>query len=389
MQSAGMRSEEMAEHDYFAHYSPVSGVWPNKMVRDQGYALPSSWSDDTNYIESLAAGDWYDQAAVPLDALIVDQGLAAATHRRHLLGADGFYAANREIGVGHATNPDSTYSNYWSVHIARQENASVFLTGVAFADRSGNGRYDMGEGLPGVTVQAGGLVTTSNDAGGFSIALSPNRQYRVLASGPGLSAPVTTNVYLADANVEVDIVSGVSGAYLDFADEPTSAWTNPRHRLDVSGNQIVDPVDALQIINHLNTIGAGPLSLPDASAQVQPPFLDTDADGQVLPHDVLLVINDLNRPSNSGEGEGMPASRTCCRSRRTVRRQACRRRTCRMPSARSGLPESVMMLVRPLASRPFFRLPPTNVRSATRGRADSPAATRHWTSCRRNSPPGG
>ena len=181
MRSASVRSDEMAEHDYFGHQSPVTGDWPNKVARDQGYALPSGWSDDTNYIESIAAGDWYDQAAAPFNALIVDQGLPTAAHRRHLLGVDAFYAENREIGVGYATNPASTYSRYWTVHIARQESADVFLTGVVFADGNGNGRYDAGEGLPEVTVQAAGRVATTNEAGGFSLAVPPNGSYRISA----------------------------------------------------------------------------------------------------------------------------------------------------------------------------------------------------------------
>ncbi len=304
MQSAGMRSEEMAEHDYLGHQSLVTGVWPNELARDQGYALPSSWPDDNNFIESIAAGNWYDQAAASLDALIVDQGLPATTHRRHLLGVDEFYAENREIGVGYATDPDSTYGRYWAVHIARQENMDVFLTGVVFGDGNGSGRYDAGEGLPGVTVQAVGRSVTTNDAGGFSIAVPPNGSYRISASGAGLAVPVTANVLMAGANVEVDILSGVGGAYLDFASEPTSAWTNPRDRLDVSDNQVVDPLDALQVISRLNTIGPGNLFPPDATEQVLPPFLDTDGDGQVMPHDVLLVVNDLNRTPDSAEGEG-------------------------------------------------------------------------------------
>lgn len=302
MRSASARVEEMAQLDYFGHQSPVTGDWPNKVARDQGYDLPSGWADDKNFIESIAAGDWYDRATVPLDALIVDQGLPTAYHRRHLLGVDGFYAENRELGVGYATNLAATYRRYWAVHIAHRANDDVFLTGVVFADSSGNGRYDAGEGLAGVTVQAAGRVAMANEAGGFSLAVPPNGTYRLSASGPGLPVPVTANVVVSEENVEVDIVSGVSGAYLRFAHVPTSGWTNPVNRLDVSDNQLVDALDALQVINHLNTIGPGLLAPPDAAGGLQPPFLDADGDGQVLPHDALLVINDLNRANSEGEG---------------------------------------------------------------------------------------
>jgi hypothetical protein len=304
MRSAGRHSDEMAQHDYVGHQSPVTGVWPNQMARDQGYLLPSAWPNANNFIESVAAGDWYDSAGVPLEAFLVDQGLPTADHRRHLLGIDSFYAENREIGVGYATEANSTYGHYWTVHVARQETPGIFLTGVVYDDGNGNGRYDAGEGLPGVTVQANGLIATANDAGGYSLAVSASGRYWIMASGPQLAVPVTGSVLVADANVEVDIVSGVRGVYLDFADKPTSAWTNPRDRLDVSDNAVVDPLDALQVINHLNATGPGQLSPDDLPDGVPPPLLDVDGDGNVLPQDVLFVINFLNRSDGPGEGEG-------------------------------------------------------------------------------------
>ncbi len=305
MQSAGLRSDEMAQHDYFGHLSPVTGDWPNKVARDQGYDLPSGWADDENYIESISAGDWYDQAAAPLHALIVDQGRSTAGHRRHLLGVDAFYAENREIGVGYAADPASSYGRYWTVHIARRDPAEVFVTGVVFDDGDGDGRYDPGEGLPGVTLQAGDFSATTNDAGGFSLAVAPNRWYRIHASEPGSAVLATGNVLVGDANVEVDIRSGISGAFVNFANQPTSAWTNPQDRLDVSANRDVEPLDALQIINHLNATGPGQPALPAALAEPQPPFLDTDGDALVLPRDALLVINGLNRTPGGGEGESL------------------------------------------------------------------------------------
>jgi hypothetical protein len=114
---------------------------------------------------------------------------------------------------------------------------------------------------------------------------------------------VTGSVLVAAANVHLDVISGVRGVYLDFAAKPTSAWTNPRDRLDVSNNQIVDPQDALQLINHLNAAGPGELAVLDPSDESMPPLLDVDGDGRVLPHDALYVINYLNRTDGSGEGE--------------------------------------------------------------------------------------
>ena len=66
--------------------------------------------------------------------------------------------------------------------------------------------------------------------------------------------------------------------------------TNPTNALDVSSNGIVDPLDALAIINAVNALGVGPVPAPPVFRG----HLDTNADGLVDPLDVLLVINYLN-----------------------------------------------------------------------------------------------
>jgi hypothetical protein len=303
LQAADQRADEMARHDYVAHRSPITGAWPNQVARSHGYELPSNWPDDQNFIESIAAGDWYGQAQAALEALIVDQGLPSALHRRHLLGVDEFYAHNREIGVGLASEPQSSYGHYWAVEIARREPEGAFLTGVVFDDANANRRYDVGEGLPGVTVQTADRTTQTNAGGGFSLTVPSAGWYRILASGPGLAVPVTGSTLVAEDNVHVEVVSGIRGVYLNFAAQPTSAWTNPLDRLDVSNNLLVDPLDALQVINYLNTAGPSELAVLAPSNDSPPQLLDVDGNGLVLPNDALSVINHLNRIDNAGEAE--------------------------------------------------------------------------------------
>src|SRR5687768_13321274 len=68
-------------------------------------------------------------------------------------------------------------------------------------------------------------------------------------------------------------------------------WRNPVDSLDTNGDGFVVPLDALLVINYLNS--AAPKSLP---AQRDPalPFLDVNGDQFAAPIDVLLVINQLN-----------------------------------------------------------------------------------------------
>lgn len=77
-------------------------------------------------------------------------------------------------------------------------------------------------------------------------------------------------------------------------------WTNPVDPLDVSDDGAVSPIDALLVVNFLNSgrdTVLPPLSnRPDA-------YFDVNGDGFVSPIDALIVINGLN--SRNGEGEPM------------------------------------------------------------------------------------
>jgi hypothetical protein len=69
---------------------------------------------------------------------------------------------------------------------------------------------------------------------------------------------------------------------------------------DVDGDNSLTPLDALFLINQLNSRGVGPVaSLSAASGALSGEaegnaFLDTDNDGYISPLDVLFVINQLN-----------------------------------------------------------------------------------------------
>ncbi len=80
-----------------------------------------------------------------------------------------------------------------------------------------------------------------------------------------------------------------------------SAWKNPTLDLDVNADGIVSPIDALLVINYINT--GRPVDLP-TSGVVAPPFFDTNGDEKVTSIDALLVINYLNTVVGAGEGEG-------------------------------------------------------------------------------------
>lgn len=73
-------------------------------------------------------------------------------------------------------------------------------------------------------------------------------------------------------------------------------WQNPFVALDVSGNGVVFPADALLVINELNnrTISQANGALPPRSQHPSAPFYSTNGDDFIFPVDALLVINALN-----------------------------------------------------------------------------------------------
>jgi hypothetical protein len=154
------------------------------------------------YAESIAVGSGTVDAA--LKGLIVDTGDPVNLgHRRQLLGMDVFKPLN-QAGVGIIQNL-GPWGFYYTLDTARTADPRPFLTGVVFKDLNKNGRYDIGEGLGGVTVSvsANGVKvgsTTTWASGGYSLQLNPGT-YTVTVSGGAYGTPLVKTVILAGQNV--------------------------------------------------------------------------------------------------------------------------------------------------------------------------------------------
>ncbi len=208
-QSAQFHSAEMAANNYFAHQSAVTGQWPNANVRSQGYNLPSWFTSDNNYLESIGAGTFRNTAREGLKPLVV-----SGSHRNHLLGIDAFNADQKEAGIGYAVNPNSTYTNYWTVHATRSEPSPIFLTGVVFNDLNANGRYDLNEGSAGIVVAVGTTTAVTNEAGGWSLPVAKNQRHVVSVQTAG--GRVSAAVDVGSENREVDVRTDSMTARVDF-----------------------------------------------------------------------------------------------------------------------------------------------------------------------------
>jgi hypothetical protein len=88
----------------------------------------------------------------------------------------------------------------------------------------------------------------------------------------------------------------------------TFPWHNDELREDVNDDGLISVIDALLIINRLNSPDTtGPLPVPAGQTR-PPPFVDVSPDNLLTTLDAVLVINVLNAPGGDGEGEGMSAA---------------------------------------------------------------------------------
>ncbi len=130
--------------------------------------------------------------------------------------------------------------------------------------------------------------------------------------GNGAEYEVTVHGMTGTGTVLVSVPDGAAG---DAAGNPNWAsghqdgwviflanpWQNYPQPHDVADNGHVGPLDALMVINWLNTYGMGPLP-PEPPGR--PMYVDVDGNGVVAPLDALLVINYINyRADTMGEGE--------------------------------------------------------------------------------------
>jgi hypothetical protein len=194
IQAARLHAQDMSARSYFGHTTP-EGLNPGQRLSATGFAW-AGWG------ESIAAG--YPSPSSALSALIIDAGIPSLGHRRHLLAIDSYFQTHRQVGIGIVLNGTGPYRHYYTIDSASTSDSRSFLTGVVFSDGNGNGRYDLGEGLGGVTITVAGVGAVATfDSGGYSLPVNPGT-YTVTASGGGLAAPVTRTVTVGSANYRLN-----------------------------------------------------------------------------------------------------------------------------------------------------------------------------------------
>ncbi len=74
----------------------------------------------------------------------------------------------------------------------------------------------------------------------------------------------------------------------------TSPWQNASNALNVNRDNVISPLDSLQLLNSLNVTGSRVLSVNRSASESALPDYDVNADGLLSPLDALLITNYLN-----------------------------------------------------------------------------------------------
>jgi hypothetical protein len=143
-----------------------------------------------------------------LQDLITDTDNSDLRDQRLLLGLNPVARQQRLIGIGFVDGgPGGTD---YTLDTINPTSKDPYITGAVFRDVSGDGRYELGEGLAGVRLQLRrgskvvGTVMTW-DGGGYSFQARPGT-YHVTASGGPLAAPVMETVAVGTDNARLEFV---------------------------------------------------------------------------------------------------------------------------------------------------------------------------------------
>jgi Ca2+-binding RTX toxin-like protein/uncharacterized protein YkwD len=222
--AAGAHNAQMISFDLQSHQLPGEAGLLDRIV-SAGY----DWEFSVRVGENVFAFSQsviYGHAAFVIDWGFGPNGIQdPAGHRVNMLD-QGF----QEVGIviSEETNPATSVGpQVISQEFGRRGNyGNPTALGVVYDDLNGDGFYNAGEGLAGVTVElsgASGTFTTSSlSAGGYQVKL-PSGSYTATATGGSLGGAIQKfNVNVGGSNVKVDFEASeaqdLSTHTIDLAD---------------------------------------------------------------------------------------------------------------------------------------------------------------------------
>ncbi|MGA0543595.1 CAP domain-containing protein [Neotabrizicola sp. VNH66] len=202
-QAAEGHGQWMLDTGTFSH-TGAGGSGPYDRMVAAGYVFSGHWGAAEN-IASLsgpaAGADALAMLRQHLDTLFRSPG-----HRLNLL--DGTY---RELGLAQVIgySPNGRTVTSMLVEDFARSGTGLFLTGVAYSDRDGDGFYSLGEAVAGMRIFTATAQTASHEAGGYAMQLSPGSGLTAVLIETG-AHQLRLSVRIDGQNVKLDVVDGTT-----------------------------------------------------------------------------------------------------------------------------------------------------------------------------------
>ena len=204
MSSARTQSLDQAANGFQGHNGSNGSTFDGR-ISSTGYQWHALGENVFAYVENTLFGH------IGLNA---DWGVPDLDHRQNIMNYDSSFPVFKEVGISCV---GTSIKNYGPLVITEDfgtpsDSSKAYLVGVIYNDLNGNGVYDEGEGLGGVTVtpDGGDYYTTTSSSGGFTLPLPTNASgtLTVTATGGGLGAPrIKTVNYSVGTNVKLDFTT--------------------------------------------------------------------------------------------------------------------------------------------------------------------------------------
>lgn len=177
--AAGFRSRRHRGNAYAFAESPLEG--------HAAFNIDWGGNDGTG----MQTGRPHRKAIMSIDGPFTNVGIAAVSE------------TNRYTQVG----PSVVTANYEEANESYPNHYNRFLVGTVWMDRNGNGAYDPGEGLGGVSVtpSKGSYFAVTSAGGGYAIPVLAAAQVDVTFLGPGVPARTRT-VSVGSQSLLIDYV---------------------------------------------------------------------------------------------------------------------------------------------------------------------------------------
>lgn len=203
--SARNHSQWMLDTGVFSH-TGVGNSTAGERMSAAGYPFAGSFSSGENIGWGGTSGG-VEPVSMTLDR---HEGLFRSPGHRRGICSEDF----SEIGLGILQGRFQGFNALLVTQNFATSDAlpDPWLLGVVFNDVDGDGNYDAGEGVSGVTVTpaGGSWDAVTSASGGYAMPCARSGPLDVVFSGGGLATPVTRPIQLTGANIKLDLIIPVS-----------------------------------------------------------------------------------------------------------------------------------------------------------------------------------